>query len=392
MEIVTGKLLSLPGIKITGITGYRSFEIEVELTEKAKCLHCQSSKLHVKDRKTRRIRHKNFGDNSIYLRYESRKFHCLSCHRYFWERFPSVQPYHQKTDAFRRQVAKQAFRGVTKKDLSEDFNIGQATAYRYFLEELIKKESHLKGAYCPKVLGIDEHFFTKKKGYVTTFCDLKKNRVFDVVLGRSEQALDRYLRKLEGKENVQVVVIDLSSTYRNIVRKYFPNAKLVSDRFHVIRLVNQHFLKFWRELDPVGSKNRGLLSLIRRHGHKLTPEQKEKLKRYFKKYPEFESVYKFKQKLTRLLTTKHQTAKQCKRLIPVFLNYIKQLKESILDSMVTLGNTLENWSEEVVRMWRFTKTNGITEGFHNKMKMLARRAYGFRNFNNYRLWVRVLCG
>jgi transposase len=213
-----------------------------------------------------------------------------------------------------------------------------------------------------------------------------------VVLGRSEKALDSYLNKLPGKDNVQVIVIDLSVTYRTIVKRHFPNAKVVSDRFHVIRLVNQHFLKFWREIDPVGCKNRGLTSLIRRHEYKLTPEQKQKLARYFRKYPEFEAVYKFKQRLTKLLTAKHQTAKQCKRLIPVFLNYIKQLQESMLDSMVTLGNTLDNWSEEVVRMWRFTKTNGITEGFHNKMKMLVRRAYGFRNFNNYRLWVRVLCG
>jgi hypothetical protein len=36
-------------------------------------------------------------------------------------------------------------------------------------------------------------------------------------------------------------------------------------------------------------------------------------------------------------------------------------------------------------MWRFTKNNGITEGLHNKMEMLSRRAFGFRNFENYRM-------
>jgi transposase len=43
-------------------------------------------------------------------------------------------------------------------------------------------------------------------------------------------------------------------------------------------------------------------------------------------------------------------------------------------------------------MWRFTKSNGITEGFHTKMEMISRRAYGFRNFENYRLRVLALCG
>ncbi len=47
---------------------------------------------------------------------------------------------------------------------------------------------------------------------------------------------------------------------------------------------------------------------------------------------------------------------------------------------------------EIACMWRFTKNNGITEGFHRKMKLIQRRAYGFRNFNNYRLRVIAQCG
>lgn len=53
--------------------------------------------------------------------------------------------------------------------------------------------------------------------------------------------------------------------------------------------------------------------------------------------------------------------------------------------------TLHEWREEVVCMWRYTRNNGVTEGFHNKMKMIGRRAYGFKNFENYRLRVRALC-
>ena len=50
-----------------------------------------------------------------------------------------------------------------------------------------------------------------------------------------------------------------------------------------------------------------------------------------------------------------------------------------------------SWSEEIVAMWRFTRNNGITEGFHNKMELINRQAYGFRNFQNYRLRVKVFC-
>ncbi len=54
---------------------------------------------------------------------------------------------------------------------------------------------------------------------------------------------------------------------------------------------------------------------------------------------------------------------------------------------ITLGSPLE-----IAAMWRFTKNNCITEGFHRKMKLIQRRAYGFRNFENYRLRVIAACG
>ena len=70
--------------------------------------------------------------------------------------------------------------------------------------------------------------------------------------------------------------------------------------------------------------------------------------------------------------------------------YLATAKRS-LPSVVTLGETLDGWKDEIACMWRFTKNNGITEGFHNKMETISRVAYGFRNFENYRRRVKVLC-
>ena len=86
-----------------------------------------------------------------------------------------------------------------------------------------------------------------------------------------------------------------------IVRKHFPNALIVADRFHVIRLINHHFLGCWRDLDAVGSKNRGLLSLMRRHRHNLQPAQAEKLAAYLAERPPLELIYRFKQRRCYLL-------------------------------------------------------------------------------------------
>ncbi len=59
---------------------------------------------------------------------------------------------------------------------------------------------------------------------------------------------------------------------------------------------------------------------------------------------------------------------------------LRDLKQSPFKALASLGKTLTIWKDEVARMWRFTKSNGITEGFHRKMKLIQHRAYGFRNF------------
>jgi len=93
----------------------------------------------------------------------------------------------------------------------------------------------------------------------------------------------------------------------------------------------------------------------------------------------------------RRLPGESSPARHCRRLIPLLLRHIEDLKQIGFEPLQQLGRTLGSWSEEIARMWRFTKNNGITEGFHTKMEMLSRRAFGFRNFENYRLRVRVLC-
>ena len=66
----------------------------------------------------------------------------------------------------------------------------------------------MQNAMCPMVLGIDEHYFSKKKRYATTLVNLSKHKVFDVVLGRSENDLISYLHQLKGKDKVRVIVME----------------------------------------------------------------------------------------------------------------------------------------------------------------------------------------
>jgi transposase len=339
----------------------------------------------------REVRHVSWASERVWLVLTGHRWLCRNCGTQFRERFPGVLKQQRSTEAFRFKVFQDHWDGINRTRVAERERIGGATVERHCKHFLRRLAAERSGAPCPQVLGIDEHFFSRRHGYATTFCDLKNHSVYDVVLGRSEASLANYLAALKGKEQVRLICMDLASVYRAIVRKYFPNARIVADRFHVIRLVNFQFLACWRQLDPDGSKNRGLLSLMRRHRDNLTADQHVRLTAYLQAHSMLDIIYRFKQRLCYLLLKKHRTRKQCEKLVPRLLRAIHQLRQAGLPQLVTLGDTLASWAAEIAAMWRFTRNNGITEGFHNKMEVLQRQAYGFRNFNNYRLRVKVLC-
>ena len=385
-------LLNIDGFELEDISGLDPITFKLRFTRPAYCPHCRAEDLRIKDTFYRWIRHESFGSRKVLLYLRTRKFICKSCGRYFNERFPGILPYRRSTEAFRREVFYKHHDGICQKTLALRLGIGQATIERWYHSLLELKLTRSQNDPCPRLLGIDEHFFTRKQGYATTLCDLAHHKIYDVILGRSEKAVEPGFEKLPDKKKVRVVVMDLSETYRSICRKYFPNSQIVADRFHVIRLVNHHFLKLWQSIDPLGRKNRGLLSLMRRHSHKLDASQNLKLQNYFSRFPALSAVWDFKQKLCDLLLVKRITQQRARKLIPFFLRYTQQLLDSPFESLQTLGKTLQAWDKEIVRMWRFSRSNGITEGFHTKMELISRRAYGFRNFQNYRLRVRALCG
>lgn len=147
-----------------------------------------------------------------------------------------------------------------------------------------------------------------------------------------------------------------------------------------------------RQIDPAQRWNRALLSLLRRRADRLNPEQRQALDAYLQAQPAIAALYRFKQELWGLLRPRGLTPSACRPLIRELLDRIGQLKESPFAPRAALGQTLEDWQDEIARMWRFSRNNGITEGFRTKMEMISRRSFGFKNFDNYRLRVRACCG
>ena len=386
------RILNLPGFTIKNVSGYKPLVLEVQFNRISRCGHCLSKRVRIKDSFMRSIKHETIGYIATVLRFKAHKFYCNDCQRYSNQRFPGIAKYQRASERLQAQAFFQHTQGISQKTVANNLRVGKATVERWYQKRYQLESRETLDAPCPTVLGIDEHFFSRKQGFATTLCDLRKHKIYDVVKGRSEKSLNDYLSKLKGKDRVKVVCIDLSTTYRAIISKHFPNAKIVADRFHVIRLMQHQFIMTYRALEPDIKHNRGIMAILRKRPSKLSSKQVARQIKFFDKNPAIKILYEVQTKLHQLLMNKTCKLKKCKVLIPQLLNMIIQLIKSPFKRLNALGKTLNSWLDEIVRMWRFSKNNGITEGFHRKMKLIQRRAYGFRNFENYRTRVKVLCG
>ena len=327
------------------------------------------------------------------LELENEKWVCRGCGRSFWQRFPGILPRMRASEPFRRSVCQKHFDGISRSRLAqrEGSQRHDRTLVRLAIcswwrrsgpARRVRRSSASTSISSPGGIG-----------YATTFCDLKNHKVHDVVLGRSEASLEGYLattgRQASGESR-------LHGSGGRLPR---PGAQALSLRpaswriaFTSSALVNHHFLACWKRSGSGGIKESRADFADAPPPAKSHCRSSRRLSHYLRGRSGAGGDLPLQ--TAALLPAAGETAaiqKRCRKLAPRLLRDIAELRGCGLAPLVQLGNTLHSWREEIACMWRFTRNNGITEGFHTKMEVLQRQAYGFRNFQNYRLRVKVLC-
>ena len=300
-----------------GITGYKVLKqtakadsLDIDLEARAKrppaCTRCGSRSLQSKGFYLRRVRHlESFGRSSI-LRIRCRRFTCKVCARSFVQPLPGVLPGRHSTESFREDLYTLHHEGIPSSVMGRLKRVASATVSRIYDQFTRRKASERLSLDCPLVLGIDEHTLHKKKQFATTFCDLGNHRIFDIVPGKSAADLEGFLSKLKGREKVKMVCIDLCSAFRSLVKRFFPNAILVADRFHVVRVVSHHFTQLARDLAPEAFVRRGIGGLLRKAAENLSVADKERLEVMFKAHPVLRVIHAEMHELRCLLNQKHR--------------------------------------------------------------------------------------
>lgn len=163
-HLQTHPLVGLPFYELLQVSGTDPIIYEVRCTQPPECPHCQSQRLEHRDSVRRQLRHVSIGLKACCLRLRVRRFRCLSCQKHFREPLPGVLPYQHSTEAFREEVAQKHEDGISQSTLSKALSIGSATIERYYHHWVERKVAETSNNPAPLILGLDEHFFTKKKG------------------------------------------------------------------------------------------------------------------------------------------------------------------------------------------------------------------------------------
>jgi len=396
-----GKILTMPSVILSSYKilktlkvgqGFSSAIVEHRQRGEPLCLCCGSKSLIHYDSYWREIKHIANNGAIYHLKVRCKRYKCLECGKVFREELTGIKRYKRMSESYQNAIVHEYSKNVSNKAIAREYRVSQSTVERAIHMRYESKLREQLSYECPEVIGIDEHTIHKGYKFATTIADLSHHRVYDVIEGKSRDLVEGKLMSYKGREKVKVVCMDLSSGYRSMVRRCFPNAKILADRFHVIRLVLYHFMEFCKAAQEEVKWNRRLIYPLRKRGDRLKPEERQRLKKFFEDNPAIKLAYEFKERLCELLNRKHQTAKECKRNIRELKTMMKQMKYNATIEFERLAETISEWFSPIIRMWRYTKNNGITEGFHRKMKLIQRRAYGYRNFENYRLRVLVECG
>lgn len=328
------------------------------------------------------VREAPIRNDPLWLKIHKHRYYCKACKKPFTENVNCVWPRRKTTYQFRKTVAKDCEDLTSLSLVRKRHHCANGFIYKVHYDSLKTKLNERKGSPWPSVLGIDEHFFSRRKGFTeftTVFCDLKRRRLFEMCLGKDKKSIIEQIKHIPGRENVKVVVIDMSNGYRSLIKEFFPNAIIIADKFHMLRLITPALLKVRKNIHG-HRQDLQRRRLLLKNREDLDYFVRSDVDEYLKEHPELDELYRAKERLREVYRCRgYRIAKiNLERLI-------NQMILSPLEAVQRLRSTLIKWKDEILNYFENKWTNGFTEATNGSAKALQRRARGYKNFVNYRL-------
>lgn len=371
-------------------------EVAVTSSFPRACHHCGSLSVIGHGRTKRRIRDCSFGHPTV-LVWDQRRFRCKDCSRTCRERHPALAGQKSVTQRLRRRL----FERACEQPFSQVADAEAVTGYRVLeaFEDYADWELD-QPIEPPRVVSLDESSFKRRFCFYTVLSDPERGKLLGMVEGRDKRGAINALGLLEPsvRAAVQTVVIDCHWPFRQAAEAMMPGARIVTDKFHVIRSVDQAAQRVRvrvgrrpkhmvvgrdggtaRQKYPRGEPllYRSRWVFMKRAG-KLTDEDRLWLEAIFEHSPEMRLAWLIKESFAAIYDSPDR--QEAERRLDT---WVYNLNSCGMREFADVWRTLQWWREPILAYFDDRVTNGFAEGITNKIKVMKRMSYGFRNADRY---------
>lgn len=379
---LTMSLLNLEGIivkKTQQANHYLKIVIETKASPQL-CPCCGQQTKQIHDYRYQQVKDLPFQFKDCYLVLRKRRYRC-KCGKRFFERYHFLARYQQRTTRLTKYIANELRKAVSIKSIAERTNVSSSTVTR------ILDTIHYSCAELKDTIAIDEFKGNADTGkYQCILVNPKQRYIMDILPDRTQSHLSDYFRQMNrnARHRVKFFVCDMWKPYVDLAYSYFPNAKVIIDKYHFTRQVTWAIENVRKRLQkdmPIS------LRKYYKRSHKLILTRYGKLKDNNKRACDLMLLYNDDLRRAHMLKEWfydicHNPKYSIQRT--EFFEWIKNAEGSGLREFETCAKTFRNWSKEILNAYKYGYTNGPTEGFNNRIKVLKRISYGVRNFERFR--------
>ncbi|TJX66936.1 ISL3 family transposase [Soehngenia saccharolytica] len=376
------QLLNLKGIKVTKISHGDSF-VKIYITtepRKHTCPACGSKTSRIHDYREQTIKDLPLQFKHTYLVLRKRRYVC-SCGKRFYESYNFLPRYQRMTNRLAFFVCQELTKLTSLTSVAKSANVSVSTVIRIF--------NHINYGIptLPKVLCIDEFKGNAETGkYQCILVDGEKNKVLDIIPDRCQSDLVSYFKRFsrEERNKVKFFVCDMWQPYVDLAKVFFPKAIIIIDKYHFIRHVTWAIENVRKRIQKSMTTTlrkyyKRSRKLILTRYHKLKDENKEAVDLMLLYNDDLRIAHKLKEWFYEICQS-DKYSYQCMELA----KWIQNAESSGIPEFEKCADTYRRWHKEIKNAFKYGYTNGPTEGFNNKIKVLKRISFGLKNFYRFR--------
>lgn len=386
-ELIQLKDFQLHELKKDTVRGYWVASL-LPLKRRHECENCNVNG-HIHGHKTRRLRHQWIpGRQDLYIEIPVYRYRCPLCRKTWTPSWEGIPQRGKVTEHFKQTVTEYCH-GKSIHDAAVTLRVPYSNVERWFYELAPKGLPIANQELTPKTLCIDEFAVRKGHNYALAFMDPSTGHVWHTGEGKSRKAIQEALLQWPFTKPPKVVVTDLAPGMSDTVKEIWSETDIVADKFHVIQLLTNAIERARKFSQGVQHKHKAIRHqrrLLMTAPEKLKADEIEKKDILLASSTALQDLYQALQDLRAMYEAKSYE-EGSSRLNTWLDNYLFG-RTSVLNKV---AKTILGWKECILNYFTYRLTNGPMEGTNNKIKVLKRRAYGYRNLERFFTRNRLEC-